>query len=227
MHKRVGLERSICTGNARRVSLFDALMSAFPREQGIIRELLGADKGNESSRKALMPYLEDLALTGIHGNDLKLFCPLLEQTILLERDLPKWTRMLRDGRDTCCFAVAVDACLVYSEEPHLSCRNSERRYRRMPFSHPQTNLFSTTINLHGNFPTVRLPLIPGGILKLNSGRLTITSYRGVGFTQLATFWLPGTMDKMTELRLGPRTHTELLDPSRSTGLCVDVCIMDA
>jgi hypothetical protein len=174
------------------------------------------------SRKALMPYLEDLALTGIHGNDLKLFCPLLEQTILLERDLPKWTRMLRDGRDTCCFAVAVDACLVYPEEPHLSCRNSERR---MTSSHPQTNLFSTTINLHGN-PTVRLPLIPGGILKLNSGRLTITSYRRDGLAQLAEFWLPGAADKMSELRLGPRTHTELLDPSRSTGLCVDVCIMD-
>jgi hypothetical protein len=169
-----------------------------------------------------MPYLEDLALTGIHGNDLKLFCPLLEQTILLERDLPKWTRMLEDGRDTCCFAVAVDACLVYSESPYLLCQNSERR---MSSSHPQTNLFSTTINLHEN-PTVRLPLIPGGILKLKSGRLTITSYRRGGLAQLATFWLPGAMEKMSELRLGPRTHTELLDPSRSTGLCVDVCIMD-
>ena len=50
MHKRVGLEKSICTGNARRVSLLDALTSAFPREQEIIKQLLGADKGNESSR---------------------------------------------------------------------------------------------------------------------------------------------------------------------------------
>jgi hypothetical protein len=169
-----------------------------------------------------MPYLEDLALTGIHGNDLKLFCPLLEQTILLERDLPKWTRMLRDERDTCCFAVAIDACLVYSEEPRISCQNSESR---MTTCHPQTNLLSTTINLHGR-PTVRLPLNPGSILKLNSGRLTITSRRREGPTQKAKFWLPDVVDKMSELRIGPRTHTELLDPSRSTGLCVDVCIMD-
>jgi hypothetical protein len=50
MDKRVGLEWSICTGNARRVSLFDALMSAFPREQEIITNLLGSVKRNESSR---------------------------------------------------------------------------------------------------------------------------------------------------------------------------------
>jgi hypothetical protein len=50
MHKRVGLEKSICTGNARRVSLLDALMSAFPREQETIKALLGSDKGDESSR---------------------------------------------------------------------------------------------------------------------------------------------------------------------------------
>jgi hypothetical protein len=168
-----------------------------------------------------MPYLEDLALTGIHGNELKLFCPLLEQTILLERDLPKWTRMLRDGRDTCCFAVAIDDCLVYSEEPHLSCQNSERPRRGI-----LTNLFATTINLHEN-PTVHLPLTPGSVLKLNSGRLTITRYPGEVSAQLAKFWLPDAVDKITELRLGPRTHTELLDPSRSTGLSVEVCIMDA
>jgi hypothetical protein len=50
MRKRVGLERSICTGNARRVSLFDALMSAFPGEKEIITGLLGSDKRDESSR---------------------------------------------------------------------------------------------------------------------------------------------------------------------------------
>jgi hypothetical protein len=66
-------------------------------------------------------YLNDLALTGLNDKGcLKLFWPSLEQTIYrLEHDLPRWMQMLQDGKDTCCFAVAIDTCLVHSEESFL------------------------------------------------------------------------------------------------------------
>jgi len=51
MQKRVGLEWSICTGNARRVSLFDALLSAFPREQEDIIQLTDSIKKNDESSR--------------------------------------------------------------------------------------------------------------------------------------------------------------------------------
>jgi len=47
MQKRVGFEWSICTGNVRRVSLFDALLSAFPREQENIMQLSDSIKRND------------------------------------------------------------------------------------------------------------------------------------------------------------------------------------
>jgi hypothetical protein len=171
----------------------------------------------------------------MYGRDcLKLFWPSPEPSIyrLEHRKLPKWTRMLRDGQHTCCFAVSVVTCLVYSGDSHLTCPNSERpRGGRIP-RHPRTNLLSTTINLQEN-PTAKLPLARGGILKLDSGRLEISSeYRG-GHAQLAEFWVPDVLDKANELvnasdahRLGPRTHTELLDSNRATGSFVDVCIVD-
>jgi len=183
-----------------------------------------------------MNYLNDFALTGMNDKDtngrecLKLFWPPLEHTIYrLEHDLQTWMRMLRDGQDTCCFAVAVDTCLAWSGQ--YLCPNSERR-RSDGISHPKTNLFSTTINLQES-PTARLPLTPGGILKLKSGRLLISSEYRKGHAQLAAFWLPDVLDKLKELvnasdvhRRGPRTHTELLDSDRSTGRFVAVCIAD-
>jgi hypothetical protein len=142
--------------------------------------------------------------------------------------------MLRDGQHTCCFAVAVDTCLVYPGDSRPWCPNSERLRggRTLLPSHPRTNLFSTTINLQEN-PTAQLPLAPGGILKLTSGRLEISSEYREGRAQLAEFWVPDVLDKMNELvnasdahRIGPRKHTELLDSNRATGSFVDVCIMD-
>lgn len=50
MELRVGLERSICTGNARRVSLMEALKLAFPQEREIFTELVRLAKTDEPSR---------------------------------------------------------------------------------------------------------------------------------------------------------------------------------
>lgn len=50
MRLRVGLARSICTGNARRVSLFEALKLAFPQEQETIKDLVRSAKTDQSSR---------------------------------------------------------------------------------------------------------------------------------------------------------------------------------
>jgi hypothetical protein len=181
-------------------------------------------------------YLNDLALTGLNDKGcLKLFWPSFEQTIYrLEHDLPRWMQMLQDGKDTCCFAVAIDTCLVHSEESFLSCQNSghPRGGASRHIRTTRTNFFSTTINLQEN-PTAKLPLTPGGILKLNSGRLSIASEYREGCAQWADFWLPNVLNQMNELvvasdahRLGPRTHTELLDSNRATGSFVDVCIVD-
>jgi len=193
----------------------------------------------KDARTMFMDYLDDLALTGMNDKDahgrecLKLFWPPLEHTIYRhEHDLQNWMRMLRDGQDTCCFAVAVDTCLVYPKPSRNFCLNSERRRSDGISRHTKTNLFSTTINLQES-PTASLPLTPGGILKLNSGRLSISSEYRKGHAQLAEFWLPDVLDKLNELvnasdvhRRGPRTHTELLDSDRSTGRFVAVCIAD-
>lgn len=50
MELRVGLERSICTGNARRVSLMHVLKLAFPRERETLTGLVNLAKTDESSR---------------------------------------------------------------------------------------------------------------------------------------------------------------------------------
>jgi len=50
MNLRVGLEWSICTSNARRVSLLDALMLAFPEEKAAVEGLLRSSKKDHSSR---------------------------------------------------------------------------------------------------------------------------------------------------------------------------------
>jgi hypothetical protein len=177
-----------------------------------------------------MNYFNDLAQTGTDAKHcLKLFWPFSAQTIhRIDRKLPKWTRMLHDGQATCCFAVAVDECLIYSGDSQtLYCKSTRPpRGGGSGGEFFKENLLSTTINLQEN-PTVRPPLSTGDILKLDPGRLRIISYHREGFAQEARFWLPSAMDKLIELRLGPRTHTELLNPGRSTGLCVDVCIHDA
>ena len=167
-----------------------------------------------------MNYFNDLSQTGMDGKHLKLFWPFLEQTIhRIDRRLPNWTRMLHDEQANCCFAVATNDCLIPLGE-HNGDWCGVGRARG-----PTMVLLSTTINLHES-PTVELPLATGGILKLKSGRLSVFSNHREGLARRVSFWLPDVLDKVTELRLGPRTHTELLDPSRSTGLCVDVCIVD-
>jgi hypothetical protein len=50
MDLRVGLARSICTGNARRVTLFEALRLAFPEEQETMEDLVRSAKTDENSR---------------------------------------------------------------------------------------------------------------------------------------------------------------------------------
>jgi hypothetical protein len=50
MRLRVGLARSVCTGNARRVSLFEALKLAFPGQQETIKHLVRSANTDESSR---------------------------------------------------------------------------------------------------------------------------------------------------------------------------------
>lgn len=185
----------------------------------------------------LMNYLNDFAQTGMDNKDLKLIWPSIEQTIQrIDRKLPKWTRMLHDGQATCCFAVAVDDCLVYSGDGHRLCRNSEHHRRGRAVQSAQTDLFSTTINLHED-PAVDLPLAPDDFLRLDSGRLSISGGHRKGCARLAAFWTPGVVesvvDKARELigapgsqRSGSRIHAELLDLRRSTGLCLDVCIRD-
>jgi hypothetical protein len=166
-----------------------------------------------------MHYLNDLALTGMDGeNCLRLFYPHRTQTIhCIDRDLPRWARMLQDGPIACCFAVAVDKCLVRSGPGGLMCRNQEKTKVSVTWPN-QNNLLSTTINLQEK-PTVKLPLTQGVILKLESGRLTMSSGHREGHAQLATFsvswWQPDT-----------DFNTELLNLEGSTGLWVDVCISD-
>jgi hypothetical protein len=174
-----------------------------------------------------MNYFNDLAQTGMDGKDcLKLFWPFSAQTIhRIDHNLPKWTRMLHDAQFTCCFAVAIDECLVAPGDVRITSCNSKQLEGGEMVRRPTMELLSTTINLHEN-PAVGLPLAKGGILKLNSGRLSIFGNHQEGFARWMYFWLPDILDKVTELRLSPRTHTELLDPDRSTGLCVDVCIAD-
>lgn len=173
-----------------------------------------------------MNYLNDLAQTGMDDEGcLKLFLPSVYQTIhRIDQNLPKWTRMLQDGLATCCFAVAVDDCLVRRGPGGRMCGKQRGTSISVPW-HDQYDLLSTTINLQEN-PSVELPLTRGVILKLESGRLIMSSDHREGHAQLAKFWLPGLLDKAAGWILDTRTHTELLDPDRSTGLWADVCIMD-
>lgn len=193
-----------------------------------------------ANRKTFVNYINDLSQTGMDGKDLRLFWPSTEQTmhriIRIDSKLPNWTEMLREGQATCCFAVAVDDCLVLSGDAHRLCHNSGHPRRGLTSPRAQKDLFSTTINLHEN-PTAKLPLAPGGILRLESGRLSISNKFREGRAQSAAFWVPGIIDKVKDKvrgliatpgsqRPGARTHTELLDSRRGTGLWVDVCIVD-
>ncbi|KAM0714385.1 hypothetical protein Q7P37_010172 [Cladosporium fusiforme] len=235
MALRVGLEMSICTGNSERITLYDALMSAFPRERQRIEDLLGKAMEDDASRVRFMNYLNDLGQTGMHETKrLRLFWPEGNRTVLrLDPKLPKWANMLEDGGATCCFAVAVDDCLVYRGDVTRACRNSDPPQRRKSHLNPSKGpLFSTRISLYDN-PTAKLPLRPPAILKLDSGRLTVVGAYRDGYAQLAEFWLPNSLDEANETvnhsdfgRRGPRVHAEFLDLNMDTGVSVDVCIVD-
>jgi hypothetical protein len=135
--------------------------------------------------------------------------------------------ILQDEQIKCCFAVTVDKCLDYCGDVSRFCGSTGIRRKSKAIS-SKGPLLSTSISLYGN-PTIRLPLEPAGILKMEAGCLTIIGRHREGRTRLAKFWMPNALDKPNELlgasdgdRFGTRTHAEFLDRGRDTGSYVDV-----
>lgn len=177
-----------------------------------------------------MHYLNDFGQSGVDETKiLRLFWPSSERMLLpLDCKQPKWTKMLRDGETTCCFAVALDHCLVYRGEVSRLCTNTTRLEpsRACASNGP---LFSTIISLHGSETVGRSVRV----LRTKLGCLNLVGEYQDGYAQLAEFWKPNILDRTNEALdsfwsedLTPITHAELLDLEKDTGDSLDVCIMD-
>jgi hypothetical protein len=151
---RVGLEVSVCTGNAQRISLWEALRLAnvfFGSTSSIqsripevatcshqigdtlcVQECWVRSDGpkpitNKDARVYILTALSNLQFTGLDkDNALHLWWPFTQEP----NTLPvtnNWVHMLKDSRDSATFAVMSPRCLEYE---YVSIGNKSKVWRR-------------------------------------------------------------------------------------------------
>lgn len=223
----VGLEVSMCTSNAQRISLWEALQIAFPAQ----RAILEAAYADEDSA-CLSSYLSYLTHTGITPDKtLSCFWPLengLPQVLRVTEHLPEWMAILHDTPESACFAVSSPRCLTYYdiEEDTLHRIRSICRSNRKKRNYP---VLRTTIDLHPDAAT-QLPLNSGARMRLGAGSLEIRDT--VWKSHLAVFRAKTLLNRVDESLIctlngqNGHTHRELFDHSGTSLRALLVCVDD-
>ena len=224
---RLGLEYSACSGNAQRVTLWEALKLAYPADIALLEDAYAA-----GAATTLSSFIMDMRTTGIdQQGHLQLFWPQTEglaEALELSHGLPAWCKMLKDTRDTTCFAVLSGRCLTYHCQDEVSNRHIRRLCSRRPVSSPHA-ILHTKIALNPA-SEAHVPLPPKANVKIPSGYLRI---RNAGRSaQLACFEANSYTGRIAELAVctldgrSGHMHRELLDEKRSSSKVLQVCIMD-
>lgn len=232
---RVGLEWSLCTSNARRISLWETLKLAFPNHQLALET---AVTGNDS--EMISNFLCHLQATGLEVSDkgMLLFWPFqscLPQVLQMRKDVPRWTKMLKDDRDTACFAVASNRCLTYqttdqvrgSGEP-IRSQCSGRTHGCLRQLKARRPFMCTIVELHPDTAQY-LPLPREARIRTRHGYLEIRN--SSPREQLAFFAVNKILNKVDDLRtcLGRQKghiHRELFEHTGSSQFSAPVCIVD-
>lgn len=221
----IGLEVSICTSNAQRISLWEALQIAFPAQLAGLRAAYAAE--NSAYLSSYMGYLNHAGTTA--DKNLSLFWPLgngLPQVLRVIEDIPEWMALLHDTPESACFAVSSPRCLTY--------RDADGHTRRGVRSicgtqQPKRNwpVLKTTIDVHPD-AAAQLPLAIGARVRVDAGTLEV---RNISRQSQLAFFRPRTLlNRVDELRIctlnGQKghTHRELFDHSGATRCTLPICM---
>lgn len=223
---QVGLQFSICTGNARRISLWDALVLSHPDQADELKAM--RDAGDSLS---LASYIHQLAQTGMdERGHLQLFWPFkpgIPDVFELDVGAPSWTQMLKETRSSTCFALMSSQCLTYRGRDRFAGLQDLRvtRLCNGSASSYAGGLLQTAINLHPWYGA-SLPLPCGIRLKLSEGCLMMRA------SALAAYMKNSPLSRINDVVVSARggrpaqVHAELLDPGRASNRVVPLCIMD-
>lgn len=215
---RVGLEVSMCTGNARRISLWDALVLS--NRRGLCT-LQNAYKAGDLF--TLSTYMTRISKTGFNEVDrLQLFWPFehgLPHVVDVSDSMPTWSRILKDTETSACFATLSSRCMIFEDQDRLAqphravlqrCHGRIEKY--------VGSVLETIVNLHPHSHPRKLPLSIGTRMRLQEGFLEMRN-KALAFheegTRLSRF------NKRKHL-----VHDELLDANRASDYTLPVCIME-
>lgn len=216
----LGLEVSACTFNAQRVSLEQVIRTAFPSDANIIDQACTA--GDAS---ILATYLGELRFSGVteRENQVLLYWPLSKGIgeVFCHIDFPRWSSMLKDTPDSCCFATLSPRCLQFAT--NYSGRLIGSLCSPGSVYLPKSTLRSTIhVNPH---ECLRLPLKQGSDIAIENGSLRIhhaDEKFHIAFLQHRGWKRLKTLAGRDKRNI----HRELLDPSRTCKSSFEVCIMD-
>ncbi|KAF1986994.1 hypothetical protein K402DRAFT_60846 [Aulographum hederae CBS 113979] len=170
----VGLEISMCTGHARRITLWSAIQIFYGANANVelcrlhtlgdfecLKSCSGAKLLAENERKrkkwltldeALLNAVRSLKETGLNpGSHLKAWWSLDEspEVVTFESkpgQCNNWFRMMKDTHEVATFAIGSTACFEYAGTPgkYMSC--SSRRHRR--HSSERNTVLHTRLQMH-------------------------------------------------------------------------------
>ncbi|WPG98576.1 Hypothetical protein R9X50_00136800 [Acrodontium crateriforme] len=222
----IGYEQSACTGNAKRVTLQQSLLGAYPSVAPLIERAC-----DNHDAPYLLEFIVELSFTGLDANGhLSLFWPFNDGQDALELtdSKPTWKDFLKDTRDESCFAFISPRCLTYTGSDELKSRRI-RMLCSCRHGNSDRPVFQTAIELDPK-AKVRLPLEIEARIRLADGFLEIRNDDAV---QLAAYGRRGLLSRLEELAICARDgqmghqHRESMTagirPSRNT---VPVCIVD-
>jgi hypothetical protein len=134
-------------------------------------------------------------------------------------DVPLWLDLLRDTRDSACFAVVSPRCLSFT------CRVNDRLHHRScsraPHSRLSTPALWTTVELDPD-STLHMPLSSVGRVKVSAGQLQIQNQDAP--TQLAYFKPNSWTSRLNSSR--DVVARELLNTSRQSPYTKSLLIID-
>ncbi|KAK3614784.1 hypothetical protein LTR22_027664 [Elasticomyces elasticus] len=214
---QVGLEMSACTGNARRVTLREALTLAYPDKEATLTAAYSRDDS-----AAIAVYLANLQMTGttLQG-ELAAFWPFSRGLPeVIQRPSAAWASMLRDSHTAACFAVLSTRCLAYRSIDPVKHRPIQRLCS-ISRCLPGSPIFQTAIDLTPQ-AGLRSPLAIHERIQLAEGCLQIRNRESPA--QLAFYSRSNIIAR--RFTRDNQQHHELVATSRASQHTAMVCVMD-
>ncbi|PPJ50404.1 hypothetical protein CBER1_06978 [Cercospora berteroae] len=217
---KIGLEVSLHTYNARRITLHDAPGLAFPELEPIL-----AEAHSTRDNATLATHLDYLGDTGLdHDDHLVIYWPYatgLPKGLKMSATPPSWHKMMRDTISTSCFAVASTQCLAYTGNDSVKDKTL--------MTSTTAPALQTDIQVHSDC-NITTPLRCKAVLRLDSGTLELRNNEVQH--QLAYFRDNSIINKLGGtwraflIGSGSHVHQELVGAARRSRHTVSVCVVD-